>query len=168
MPRTPRHLQDLPESLERWRHDVDEPDAFLLLNFLGEISRRVSSTYTSWLRSQGIDFSEYVVLWALRLMEPRPVSVSALRARVVMSSGGIAIAINRLDRKRLVRRRPSPADGRTVLVALTPKGRRLINRLMALDLDRHEALLAGLSPMQRGAVLDGLAELLGRFQASGP
>ena len=92
MPRPSRHEQGLPEPLERWRHDVALPDAFLLLNFLGEISRRVSSSYGTWLRPFGIDFSEYVVLWALRLLEPKLPSVSDLRARVVMSSGGIARA----------------------------------------------------------------------------
>ena len=165
MPSQPRHQQDLPESLERWRHDVASPEAFLLLNFLGEISRRVSSAYGTWLRPHGIDFSEYVVLWALRLLEPRSPSVSDLRARVVMSSGGIALALNRLDKKRIVRRKPSTEDGRAVIVHLTPKGRRLIDHLMTLDMERHEQLLAGLGATQRSAVLDGLAEVLQRHIA---
>jgi len=165
MPRPSRHEQGLPEPLERWRHDVALPEAFLLLNFLGEISRRVSSAYGTWLRSYGIDFSEYVVLWALRLLEPRSPSVSDLRARVVMSSGGIALALNRLDKKRFVRRRPSTEDGRAVIVHLTPKGRRLIDQLMALDMKRHEDLLDGLGRAERGLVLDGLAEVLQRHIA---
>jgi len=165
MPRPSRHEQGLPEPLERWRHDVALPEAFLLLNFLGEISRRVSSSYGTWLRTYGIDFSEYVVLWALRLLEPRSPSVSDLRARVVMSSGGIALALNRLDKKRFVRRRPSTEDGRAVIVHLTPKGRRLIDQLMALDMKRHEDLLDGLGRAERGLVLDGLAEVLQRHIA---
>jgi len=160
-----RHEQGLPEPLERWRHDVALPDAFLLLNFLGEISRRVSSSYGTWLRPFGIDFSEYVVLWALRLLEPKLPSVSDLRGRVVMSSGGIALALNRLDKKRLVRRKPSPQDGRAVIVQLTPKGRRLIDQLMTQDVERHEQLLDGLAPIERGIVLDGLAEILQRHIA---
>ena len=160
-----RHEQGLPEPLERWRHDVALPDAFLLLNFLGEISRRVSSSYGTWLRPFGIDFSEYVVLWALRLLEPKLPSVSDLRGRVVMSSGGIALALNRLDKKRLVRRKPSPQDGRAVIVQLTPKGRRLIDQLMTQDVERHEQLLDGLAPVERGLVLDGLAEILQRHIA---
>jgi DNA-binding MarR family transcriptional regulator len=158
-----RYEEDLPAPLERWRHQVAQPDAFLLLNFLGELSRRVTAAYGTWLRPHGVDFSEYVVLWALRLWEPELPAVSELRARVVMSSGGIALAIDRLDRKGLVRRKPSPSDGRAVLVQLTADGRRLIDELMALDLDRHEGVLDGLTAEQRGAVLDGLAELLGRY-----
>ena len=162
----PRHQQDLPEALERWLPDVELPDAFLLLNFLGEISRRVSTAYGALLRPYGVDFSEYVVLWACRLHEPELPAVSYLRSRVVMSSGGIALAINRLERKQLVKRKPSPDDGRTVLVQLTAKGRRLIDQLMALDLDRHEALLDGLDAGQRGDVLEGLAEILKRATLS--
>ena len=168
MPSLPRHQQGLPEPLERWRHDVALPEAFLLLNFLGEISRRVSSSYGTWLRSYSIDFSEYVVLWALRLLEPRSPSVSDLRSRVVMSSGGIALALNRLDTKRLVRRKPSAQDGRAVIVHLTPKGRRLIDQLMVLDAERHEQLLEGLGGAERVRVLDGLAEILQRHIALHP
>lgn len=161
-----RHLQDLPEPLERWLPDVDLPDAFLLLNFLGELSRRVSAAYGVLLRPHGVDFSEYVVLWALRLAEPRLPSISVLRATVVMSSGGIALAINRLVRKGLVQRRPAAGDGRTVLVELTDEGHRLIDRLMAIDLERHERMLDGLGPPERAEILGGLADVLRRFSVS--
>ena len=108
------------------------------------------------------------MLWALRLLEPRSPSVSDLRSRVVMSSGGIALALNRLDTKRLVRRKPSAQDGRAVIVHLTPKGRRLIDQLMVLDAERHEQLLEGLGGAERVRVLDGLAEILQRHIALHP
>jgi DNA-binding MarR family transcriptional regulator len=140
--------------------EVASPQAFLLLNQLGEISRRVSAGYGQMLRPHGIDFSEYVLLWALRLHQPTPPAMSDLRRRIVMSSGGTALAANRLERKGLARRRAARHDRRTVLLALTPKGRRLIDGLMAEDLERHDRLLSPLTPQQRIEVLDGLAEIL--------
>jgi DNA-binding MarR family transcriptional regulator len=142
---------------------VASPEAFVALNHLGEISRRVNAAYGQFLRPHDIDFSEYVLLWALRLYQPKTPAMSELRTRVVMSSGGIALAANRLERKGLARRRAAPHDGRTVLLALTPKGRRLIDRLMADDLERHERLLSTLTPRRRTEVLDGLAEILHRL-----
>jgi DNA-binding MarR family transcriptional regulator len=47
-----------------------------------------------------------------------------------------------------------------VLLALTPKGRRLIDRLIADDLVHQERLLSTLTPRRRAEVLDGLAEIL--------
>jgi DNA-binding MarR family transcriptional regulator len=142
---------------------VEAPQAFVALNLLGEISRRVTAAYGQFLRPHGIDFSEYVLLWALRLHHPQSPAMSELRRRVVMSSGGIALAANRLERKGLARRRAAEGDRRAVRLALTPKGRRLIDRLMDDDLARHEALLAPLDPQRRTEVLDGLAEILHRL-----
>jgi DNA-binding MarR family transcriptional regulator len=153
----------MPELLRPWVNQVPSPEAFVLLNQLGEISRRVSAAYGQFLRPHGIDFSEYVLLWALRLHHPRRPAMSELRGRVVMSSGGIALAANRLERKGLARRRAAPNDRRTVLLALTAKGRRLIDGLMAEDLERHEQLLSPLPPRRRTEVLDGLAEILHRL-----
>lgn len=153
----------MPELLRPWMGRVASPEAFVALNHLGEISRRVTAAYGQFLRPHGIDFSEYVLLWALRLFQPKAPPMSELRRRVVMSSGGIALAANRLERKGLARRRPAPHDRRTVLLALTPKGRRLIDRLMADDLERHERLLSPLTPSRRTEVLDGLAEILHRL-----
>jgi DNA-binding MarR family transcriptional regulator len=153
----------MPELLRPWMREVPTPEAFALLNLLGEISRRVSAGYGQFLRPHGIDFSEYVLLWALRLHHPNAPAMSELRRRVVMSSGGIALAANRLERKGLARRRPAPHDRRTVLLALTAKGRRLVDGLMADDLERHERLLSALAPRRRTEVLDGLAEILHRL-----
>jgi DNA-binding MarR family transcriptional regulator len=156
----------MPELLRPWLSRVPTPEAFVLLNQLGEVSRRVSAAYGAFLRPYGIDFSEYVLLWALRLHEPKLPAMSELRERVVMSSGGVALAVNRLERKRLVRRKTSEQDGRAVLVQLTGKGRRLIDELMAADLERHQALVEGLEPLRRTEVLDGLAEIVDRFRGT--
>ena len=161
--RVTRYEELMPELLRPWVSQVPTPEAFVVLNQLGEISRRVSAAYGQFLRPHGIDFSEYVLLWALRLHHPRAPAMSELRGRVVMSSGGIALAANRLERKGLARRRAAPNDGRTVLLAITAKGRRLIDGLMAEDLERHEHLLSALAPRRRIEVLDGLAEILQRL-----
>ena len=80
-----------------------------------------------------------------------------------LRAGSETLAANRLERKGLARRQGAPRDRRTVLLALTPKGRHLIDTLMAEDLERHELLLAPLAPARRTEVLDGLAEILHRL-----
>jgi len=98
----------------------------------------------------GLSFGDYAVL---RLLEDPPAGVSLSPTRlaemVVRTTGGMTKSIDRLERQGLVRRRPDPADGRGVLVALTPKGRRtaedasaayVVGRQRVLDqLDEGEA-----------------------------
>jgi MarR family transcriptional repressor of emrRAB len=61
--------------------------------------------------------------------------------------------------KGLVRRSHSEADRRRVLLALTPKGRKLVERLILQVWAQHEALAAGL----RRQELAQLAALLGKW-----
>ena len=163
MPEPSRSMRDLPERLRIASNETPLAEALILLNVLGEISRRVSAAYGVWLRPHGIDFSEYVALWALWLRDPQPAPVSFLRKQVVMSSGGIALALKRLEGKELVRRDRSPADARIVLVQLTGRGRALISELVDADLERHEALWADAGEQDRTAILYGLTEVLARL-----
>jgi DNA-binding MarR family transcriptional regulator len=163
MTEPPRYVELMPELLRPWADRAEDPEAFTALNLLGEISRRVSAGYRAFLRPAGIDFSEYVLLWALHLFHPRRPSVSELRDRIVMSSGGVALALDRLERKGLARREVAAHDRRNVLVALTGDGVNLIAELAAADLDRHRRLLEPLSPSGRVDALDGLAEVLDRI-----
>ena len=74
----------------------------------------------------GLSFGDYAVL---RLLEDPPegmaLSPTRLAEMVVRTTGGMTKSLDRLERQGLVRRRPDPADGRGVLVGLTPKGRRV-------------------------------------------
>ena len=165
VPEPPGFMGDIPERLRTASNETPLPEAMILLNVLGEISRRVSAAYGVWLRPHGIDFSEYVALWALWLRDPQPAPVSFLRKQVVMSSGGIALALKRLERKELVRRDRSSADARIVLVQLTGQGRALISGLVDADLQRHEALWPDAGEQDRTAVLYGLTDILARLHS---
>src|SRR5689334_10812464 len=98
----------------------------------------------------GLSFGDYAVL---RLLEAPPAGMPLTPTRLaemaVRTTGGMTKTLDRLARQGLVRRRPDPADGRGVLVALTAKGRRtaeeasaayVVGRQRVLDhLDSGEA-----------------------------
>src|SRR4051812_15692334 len=61
--------------------------------------------------------------------------------------------VSRLEREGLVSRGGDPADGRVVVVRITAAGRDLLRRRRAVRADRLAALLAGLDPADRSAIL---------------
>jgi DNA-binding PadR family transcriptional regulator len=69
--------------------------------------------------------------------------------------------LDRLERRKLIRRRPAARDRRPVLVELTARGRALFDRARADLLGTEAALLQGLSQHDRSAV----AGLLGKLAA---
>jgi DNA-binding MarR family transcriptional regulator len=68
--------------------------------------------------------------------------------------------LHRLERAGLVERTPDPADGRGVLVRLTPDGRRLAGRAREAILAADRAFLDPLDEHRRDDVTAGLRTLL--------
>src|SRR2546423_6725097 len=74
-----------------------------------------------------------------------PLTLGELAAAEGVRSATMTGIVHGLVRAGLVRRRPSPADGRAVLVDATAKGRRLLNRARGRRIDLVAAHLADLS-----------------------
>ena len=74
----------------------------------------------------GLCFSDFAVLEILLHKGPLPVNV--LGVRVSLTSGSATAAIDRLERKHLVRREPDAHDRRAKIVHLTAKGKSLIDK----------------------------------------
>lgn len=73
---------------------------------------------------------------------PRP--VNAIGKRVLLTSGSITAAVDRLESRKLVRRTADTADLRARIVQLTERGRRLIARAFrqhATDMEETMAVL---------------------------
>ena len=75
----------------------------------------------------GLGLSDFGVLEALLHRGPLP--VNAFREKVLISSGSMTAAVDRLERSGLVERAPASADRRSRIVHLTAKGSKLIRKL---------------------------------------
>ena len=95
-----------------------------------------------------VSMREYDVLYTLSKC-PEPIRISELNRHVLLSQPALSRLVDRLAERGLVDRRPDPADGRGVRLALTPAGRavqRQIGRQHARDVAR--AMTAGLDPAE--------------------
>jgi len=95
----------------------------------------------------GLGLSEFAVLEVLLHKGPLPVNV--IGKKVLLTSGSITAAIDRLESRNLVHRTADPQDRRARIVHLTETGKRLIEdgiQRHAMDL---EETLAVLKPGER-------------------
>lgn len=79
--------------------------------------------YTPVLSRIGLTYSQYLVM--LVLWEDSPQTVGALGKRLYVDSGTLTPLLKRMEAAEFITRRRDPEDERRVLIALTPKGRRL-------------------------------------------
>jgi DNA-binding MarR family transcriptional regulator len=113
----------------------------------------------------GVSFGEYLVLAALRRAGP-PYQMNPTRLfnSVVLSSGAMTNRLDRLEEMGLVERLLDPNDRRGRLVALTDRGRELVDAAAVEHLANEERLLRALDADER----EQLAALLRKLLVSPP
>lgn len=109
--------------------------------------------------SAGMCRSDFGVLEAL--LHKGPLPVNALGKKVLLTSGSITTAVDRLERRGLVERASDAGDRRARVVHLTAAGRKLIGKLFADHEQAMEEAVSALSPAERAALV-GLLRKLGQ------
>ena len=113
--------------------------------------------------SSGLGISDFAVLEIL--LHKGPLPVNTIGRNVMLTSGSITTAVDRLENKRFVRRQACPKDRRVTYVTLTATGRTLIRRIFDTHASRLETLFEPLSSAERSA-LATLLKKLGKHSES--
>ena len=149
--------------IEQWRRTRPDIDASPM-GVLGRLSRltRLAEREQQALFSElGLQPGEFDLMATLRRASPPDgMTAGALAAAAMKTSGAITNRIDRLVAKDLVTRDLDPANRRSVLIALSPAGRRLIDQAVVVHLDNERRILAALDGHQQTALADLLRELL--------
>ena len=93
---------------------------------------------------------EFDMLATLRRAgEPFVLSPTQLFSTLMITSGTMTHRLKALEKRGLISRQPNPEDARSMLVALTPAGRELIDKAVESHVENERQLLSGLSAAQR-------------------
>ena len=142
-----------------WRRELPDVnlDGSAILARARRITLMAREKIVPILSRHGLDGGEFYVLAALRRAGPpyamRP---TELFRALMVSSGGLTDRLRRLEQRKLIRRRPSDEDRRSLLVELTAEGSRVVEDAFREDMEVENAIVAGLSANQR----EQLAQLL--------
>ena len=105
----------------------------------------------------GLCFSEFEILEVL--LNKGPLPVNAVGERAFLTSGSSTAAVDRLERRGLVRRATDSNDRRTRVVHLTPKGRKLISGIFGEHATVMEGAAQDLSKAERETLVELLKKL---------
>ncbi len=107
----------------------------------------------------GLKLTDFQIMEVL--LHKGPLPINAIAGKVLLTSGSMTAAVNRLVRKGHVKRVQDPSDGRCFHVHLTASGRRVIRRAY----DGHSQnleLIAGVLTASERQELVRLLKKLGR------
>ncbi|MEV4753586.1 MarR family transcriptional regulator [Micromonospora sp. NPDC049559] len=148
--------------LEQWRHERPDLDLSLMgpLGRLWQLAQLLEPRVNSVFTRHGLRRGEFDVLTALRRAgEPYTLIPSELADTLMMSRAGMTNRIDRLEAAGLVERRLDPADRRSFLVALTERGREVIDETMTEHAANLQRLVASV-PAEQIEALDGALRTL--------
>jgi MarR family 2-MHQ and catechol resistance regulon transcriptional repressor len=93
------------------------------------------------------------------LLHKGPLTITELQDKVLLASGSMTAAVDRLEKRGLLVRKSSPSDRRARVLELTRDGKRLAE----LQFERHardlESLMSVLSPKEKTALYSSIKKL---------
>lgn len=99
------------------------------------------------IRCHGLNLTEFGILEVLYHKGPLP--LQQIGEKVLISSGNITYAVDKLEQKQLLVRRPSPHDRRVIFAELTPQGRDLLAAIFPKHIEAIHVAVSGLSPEEQ-------------------
>jgi DNA-binding MarR family transcriptional regulator len=133
---------------------------------IAAVRRRIRQVVHAEARGHRLTPQKFWMLLAVE--EAGPLSLGALASRLRMDPPTASRVVASLTRGALVRLSEDPADRRRLLIATTPTGAELAERLRPLARNLREAVVAGFSPAELDALRGSLRRVLAnldRFEA---
>jgi DNA-binding MarR family transcriptional regulator len=148
--------------LEQWateRPDIDTGPMGVIAR-ISRLSRLLEQATGETFEAFGLTRGGFAVLAALRRSgSPYRLSPGRLRDAALVTSGAITNRIDRLEEQGLVVRLPDPNDRRGMLIGLTSKGQKLIDKVYEAHVAAEKELLKPLSRAQRAQLASLLRDL---------
>ncbi len=125
------------------------------LDQLGEIVVTIFHSMSRLVRSSGAcgDVTPQQVHLLAQLAQEGPRTVGELRDFTNAAQSTTSEMVGRLAKAGLVHKRPAPGDSRSVRVAITPRGRSVLDGHKRAMRERHRAVLERLCPADQDKLL---------------
>jgi MarR family 2-MHQ and catechol resistance regulon transcriptional repressor len=141
------------------KRDVDAPRLWLVLY---RCHRALSQIAERSIQDAGLCLTDFAALEAL--LHKGPLTITEIQGKVLLASGSMTAAVDRLEQKGLIQRGSSPTDRRAKVLHLTEKGKRVAETAFRRHAAELEGTMAVLSASEKSQV-HALLKKLGLFAA---
>ena len=139
---------------------TDAPGLWLVLMRTFRALNRVAEES---IRETELGLTEFATLEAL--LHKGPLTIGEIQCKVPLALGSMTAVVDRLERRGLIVRTPSPADRRARVLKLSPKGRAAVKSAFGRHAAELESAMVVLTDREKRQ-LRALLKKLGRFAAA--
>ena len=138
----------------RDKQNISAPRLWLVLaRAYGSMVNYIQGAITA----QGLGLSDFMVLEVL--LHKGPLTISAIGQKILLASASMTSAIDRLEKRDLVRRKSCDSDRRIRFVELTDCGKAFIEEIYARHEKDLEAVIGELRDEERRVIYEGLKKI---------
>jgi len=167
VPENEDHVDRIQAQWRRERPDLD-PTPQGVIGRLHRLADRLRDELVAVYREHGLGEGDFDVLASLRRTgEPFELPAGELARHTMVTTGAMTKRVDRLAAAGLVTRRPDASDGRGRRIALTPRGRDLIDAAFTDHMANEQRLVALLPDADRAALARILKGWLARLDDEG-
>jgi MarR family 2-MHQ and catechol resistance regulon transcriptional repressor len=138
---------------------VQAPRLWLVL---ARCHRALSQIAERSIEEAGLGLTDFAALEAL--LHKGPLTITEIQGKVLLASGSMTAAVDRLEKKGFIKRGPAPSDRRAKVLHLTPEGRRVVEAAFRRHATELESAMAVLNVPEKRQ-LYALLKKLGLFAA---
>ncbi len=160
-------IEKAPDDIDRivaqWNRERPDLDVtpMALIGRLGRLREKIVREQEKVFARFGLNSAGFDVLATLRRHgAPYALSPGALMDSMMITSGTVTNRIDQLEKAGLVSREPNPDDRRSMIVALTPEGLKLIDEAVAAHVENQHRIVTPLTVNEQQALNDLVAKYL--------
>ena len=124
---------------------------------LARAARAIDAVDRNSIAQTGLNISDFAILEVL--LHKGPLPVNTIGKKVLLTSGSMTTAANRLIQKGYIKRKQDPSDGRYFYLSLTAFGRRLIENAYQKHSHNLEKIVEVLTEAERSQLASLLKKI---------
>ncbi len=156
------------EILTQWQEERPDLDTspMGIVGRISRLSRGLGSVLKPVFEQHGINTGEFDVLATLRRSgKPYQLTPTQLFKSAMLTSGAMTNRLDRLEKAGLIVREADPNDRRSLTVALTPVGLKLVNKAVEDHVANLHHLLTSLTDKEAAILAGLLRKLMLQFES---
>ncbi|UOQ49139.1 MarR family transcriptional regulator [Gracilibacillus caseinilyticus] len=124
---------------------------------LSKAYRAVFDQVAKDIRGHGLNTTDFAVMELLYHQGEQP--LQKIGDKILLASGSITYVVDKLEKKGLVKRTPSPDDRRITYASITTSGQQLLNEIFPEHWKQIEVITAGLDESEKQETIRLLKKL---------
>ncbi|GGO06075.1 HTH-type transcriptional regulator MhqR [Saccharibacillus kuerlensis] len=140
---TERSKEDQKDIRNMSQNTADEAAALKLFVVLSKAYKNVMDRAVKDMKKHNLSPSEFTILEVLYNKGRFP--LQQIGEKILITSGSVTYNIDKLEKRELLRRVPSPSDRRVIYAEITDQGRELFDRIFPEHAAEVQQIMSGLN-----------------------